>query len=148
MIDQSIIEVSVAVTNREETFTHLANLVVSNGYASDVATVEEALKAREAEGTTGMMDGFAIPHAKSVNITKPGVAILKLAVPVEWDSMDGKPISNVVSLFIPEGEAGTTHLQLLSKVARLLMKQEFKEAFNAASTPEAVYEVLNRYLAE
>lgn len=146
MIDRRIIEVNVELSTKEEVFSYLSSLVVSAGYAEDPQAVLAALKAREAEGTTGMMDGFAIPHAKSEAIHKPGIAVLKLARGVEWDSMDGQPARFIVALFIPESQAGATHLQLLSKLARLLMRQEFKNNFEAAGSYEAVADLLEKEL--
>lgn len=59
-------------------FAYLAGLVVENDYADDTDQVYKSLLSREEEGTTGMMDGFAIPHAKSQAVIKPGIAVLKL----------------------------------------------------------------------
>lgn len=147
MIDKNLIKVDVDLKTREAVFDFLANLVVTGGYASSVAEVLDSLLSREAEGTTGMMDGYAIPHAKSSYIQRPGVAVLKLQSGVDWDSMDGQLVDKVVALFIPENEAGTTHLQLLSKLARLLMRPEFKESFKSASTVEEIEELLERELS-
>lgn len=146
MIDEKLIQVEVPVLSKDEVFDYLSQLVVKQGYATDPTSVKEALFEREKEGTTGMMDGFAIPHAKSSNITKPGVAVLKLAHGVDWQSMDGQAIRYVIALFIPEAEAGTTHLQLLSKIARLLMKTEFKKSFAKATSEEEIIGVLKEYL--
>ena len=134
MIDESLIKIALTLESQEDVFHYLSELVVKEGYAKKASEVLKALKDREAEGSTGMMDGFAIPHAKSNTITKPGVAIVKLAAGINWESMDGKPTKYIVALFIPETEAGTTHLKLLSQLARLLMKDDFKKAFEAAQT--------------
>lgn len=146
MIDIKLIECNNDSSTKEAVFEHLSKLVCDNGYAADVATVKQALRAREMEGTTGMMDGFAIPHAKSAAVSKAGIVILKLTNGLEWQSMDGSLITSVIALFIPEDEAETTHLHYLAKIARLLMREEFKEAFNRANTPEAIQNVLNTYL--
>lgn len=146
MIDESLIKMALTLENREAIFRYLSELVVKEGYAKDASEVLKALKDREAEGSTGMMDGFAIPHAKSNTITKPCVAILKLAAGIDWDSMDGKPAKSIVALFIPETEAGTTHLKLLSQLARLLMKDDFKKAFETAQTSGELKELLKDQL--
>lgn len=133
-------------TSKKEVFQFLADKAADLGIAAAAQPVLEALELRESEGTTGMMDGFAIPHAKSLAITQPSVMIVSFSQGVEWDSLDGQPIRYAIALFIPEGEAGTTHLQLLSKIARMLMKQEFKERFAAAQTPAALQELVTEYL--
>lgn len=146
MIDKNLIVADVDVTTKDETFELLSHLVVKENYANDAKKVLLALQAREKEGTTGMMDGFAIPHAKSETIVKPGVAVLKLKKGVEWESMDGKLITVVIALFIPENQSGTTHLQYLSKIARLLMKKEFKDAFEVANTVDSIAKLLEENL--
>ncbi len=146
MIDSKLIQVGVSASSKDMVFDQLSYLVVQQGYATDVDAVKSALIAREVEGTTGMMDGFAIPHAKSSAITKPGVSVLKLKQGIEWEAMDGKPIFFVIALFIPETEAGSTHLQFLSKIARLLMKEEFKTALANADSTDEIVKLLMGYL--
>lgn len=110
----------------DEALAFLSAQAVALGIAEDERAVLGAFKAREAEGTTGMMEGFAIPHAKSETIKQASVMVVKFAGDVEWESMDGKPIRVAIALCVPGGEAGTTHLQLLSKVAVMLMDEKFR----------------------
>jgi putative PTS system fructose-specific IIA component len=93
-----------------------------------------------------MMEGFAIPHAKDKSIVKPSIAILKLKTGVEWHSMDGQLINNVIALFIPEKEAGTTHLKVLSQIARLLVNKTFKEKIKETDTILELKELLTEKL--
>lgn len=146
MISENQIFLNQTHTSKEEVFRFLAEQTVALGIADSAQPVVTALEQRESEGTTGMMDGFAIPHAKSAAIIKPSVMIVSFTEGVEWDSLDGQPIRYAIALFIPEGEAGTTHLQLLSKIARMLMKQDFKEKFAAAQTPAALNALFTDYL--
>ncbi|MBY5021067.1 fructose PTS transporter subunit IIA [Streptococcus suis] len=146
MIHQSLIEVGQVFTSQDAVFQHLSELIVHSGYATNSEAVFAALKQRESEGTTGMMDGFAIPHAKCSAIQRPGVAILKLEQGIEWHSMDGELIRYILALFIPEDESGTTHLKLLSQIARLLMREEFKTAFKAAETPSELEGLMKQAL--
>ena len=85
----------------------LADKSVELGLANDADAVYEAFKAREAEGTTGMTGGFAIPHAKSDAITKAGMIVVKFTEGVEWASMDDAPITCAISILTPAAEAGT-----------------------------------------
>lgn len=146
MIDKNLIRVDVDMPLKKDVFAYLAGLVVENGYADDTDQVYKTLLSREEEGTTGMMDGFAIPHAKSQAVIKPGIAVLKLKNGVEWESMDGKLIDSVIALFIPETEVGSTHLTYLSKIARILMKNDFKNDFKEAHEIEEIETVFNKYL--
>ncbi|MGX7419367.1 PTS sugar transporter subunit IIA [Carnobacterium gallinarum] len=135
------------VTDQAAAFQLIAKIAYENGLATSQAAVLVGLEQREAEGTTGMMDGFAIPHAKSSEIQQPAIIILKLTKGVEWNSMDEKPIDFVISLLIPEAEKGTTHLQLLSKVARLLMNEEAKTALKSANSKEIIIQTIKERIA-
>ncbi|EPT39579.1 PTS sugar transporter subunit IIA [Streptococcus agalactiae] len=146
MIDKNLIRMDVDMPLKKDVFAYLAGLVVENDYADDTDQVYKSLLSREEEGTTGMMDGFAIPHAKSQAVIKPGIAVLKLKNGVEWESMDGKLIDSVIALFIPETEVGSTHLTYLSKIARILMKNDFKNDFKEAHEIEEIETVFNKYL--
>lgn len=146
MIDKNLIRVDVDMPLKKDVFAYLAGLVVENGYADDTDQVYKSLLSREEEGTTGMMDGFAIPHAKSQAVIKPGITVLKLKNGVEWESMDGKLIDSVIALFIPETEVGSTHLTYLSKIARMLMKNDFKNYFKEAHEIEEIETVFSKYL--
>lgn len=146
MIDKNLICVDVDMPLKKDVFAYLAGLVVENGYADDTDQVYKSLLSREEEGTTGMMDGFAIPHAKSQAVIKPGIAVLKLKNGVEWESMEGKLIDSVIALFIPETEVGSTHLTYLSKIARILMKNDFKYDFQKAHEIDEIEIVFNKFL--
>ncbi|MEK5288905.1 fructose PTS transporter subunit IIA [Streptococcus sp. FSL R7-0212] len=146
MIDKNLICVDVDMPLKKDVFAYLAGLVVENGYADDTDQVYKSLLSREEEGTTGMMDGFAIPHAKSQAVIKPGIAVLKLKNGVEWESMDGKLIDSVIALFIPETEVGSTHPTYLSKIARILMKNDFKYDFQKAHEIDEIEIVFNKFL--
>ena len=104
--------------SRDEALSFVSNQAVKAGVASDADAVMNAFLAREAEGTTGMMEGFAIPHAKSDAITEAAVIVVKDDSGVTgWDTMDGAPVNVAIALLIPGAQAGTTHLKILSKVA-------------------------------
>ena len=87
--------------------------------------------------------GFAVPHAKSDAIHTPGVAVLKLAEPVEWPSFDGVPVDVALALYVPAGEAGTTHLRLLSKAAVMLMDAGFRDKVRESTDPVEIAELIN-----
>lgn len=114
------------VRTRDEALAFIAQAALDLGVSNDKQAVLDAFLAREAEGTTGMMGGFAIPHAKSAAISDAKVVVVKFSDTVEWESMDGEPIRVAIALLVPEAEMGTTHLKLLSTVAVMLMDDEFK----------------------
>ena len=133
---------------QEEVFRFLSAEAVALGIASNQEEVYEKLIERENEGTTGMMDGFAIPHAKAATIHAPAIIIVKLVAGIEWQSLDGSQTDFVIALFIPDSEAGTTHLKLLSTVARLLMRQEITSGLKVANSAKEIMQLLNNQLDE
>ncbi len=148
LISKDSIFMNESLSSQEEVFHFIAQKAVSLGISNDENAVYNGLVEREQQGTTGMMDGFAIPHAKSSAITNPKIVIVRLAGEIDWNSMDGKPTSFIFSLLIPDGEAGTTHLKLLATVARMLMKADVKEALSEATNAEQIEDVLNSHLAD
>jgi mannitol/fructose-specific phosphotransferase system IIA component (Ntr-type) len=87
--------------------------------------------AREELASTGIGEGIAIPHAVSSSIPDTVMAIARLAKPVEFAAVDGQPVDVVILLVGPEGSSGV-HLQILSKLARLLHDPSFRDAVRSA----------------
>ena len=133
---------------RDEMFDFLAEKTIQRGIATDKEEIKEKLVARELEGTTGMMDGFAIPHAKSSNINKATLIIVKNEKGIAWDSLDGQPITFIIGLFIPEHQKGTAHLQLLSSVAKMLMIPAVIDQLKAANSQAEIVSIINQKLVE
>lgn len=129
--------------SREDALRYLANRGVELGFATDADAVYQAFLAREAEAETGLVAGFAVPHAKSDAITTPGIMVLKLNDAVEWPSFDNVPVDIALALYVPAGEAGTTHLKLLSKSAVMLMDEEFRNKVRASDNPAEIAELIN-----
>ena len=85
--------------------------------------------------------GFAIPHCKTDAVTDDSIAVLRLRQPVEWGSLDGAPVRMVILLATRES-AGGGHMQVLSRLARRLMHQEFREGLLAAQDPAGILALL------
>ena len=130
-------------TNVDEVLEFLAKKALELGITEDEAAVLAAFKAREAEGTTGMMAGFAIPHCKSLAVNSALVIVVKFAGDVEWKSMDDVPIRVAIALLVPDNKAGTTYLRMLSQLAVMLMQEEFRERVLATNDPEELAAIVN-----
>ena len=131
-------------TSRDEALSFVSNQAVKAGIASDADAVMNAFLAREAEGTTGMMEGFAIPHAKSDAITEAAVIVVKDESGVTgWDTMDGAPVNVAIALLIPGAQAGTTHLKILSKVAEALMDEDFRATVKGSADAAEIAKTIN-----
>lgn len=148
IIQEEKIFLNQTMTTQEEVFEFLARQAKGLAISEDEQQVYQKLVERENEGTTGMMDGFAIPHAKDQSISEQSIIIVTLAEGIEWNSLDGQLINFVIALFIPDSEAGTTHLKLLSAVARLLMRNEVTEKLKTAQTKTEIATLLNEKIGE
>lgn len=132
------IQVDVDVKDRDDALKYLADFAVQNNLATDAAKVLASYKQREQEGSTGMTEGFAIPHAQSAAINKSAMIILKLKKPIDWQSLDGQKIDTVISFLIPEVDSNS-HLKYLSNTAKLLTHEDFIASLKKANTPEKIY---------
>ena len=133
--------------SRDEVLSFVSNQAVKAGIAGDADAVMNAFLAREVEGTTGMMEGFAIPHAKSDAITEAAVIVVKDESGVTgWDTMDGAPVNVAIALLIPGAQAGTTHLKILSKVAEALMDEDFRATVKGSTDAAEIAKTINARL--
>ena len=136
------------VENRDAALALISERAVEAGIAEDSAALYAAFLKREAEGTTGMVEGFAIPHAKSDTVKAAQVMVLKSSEGIaSWETMDESPVTCAIALLVPESEAGTSHLQILSKVATALTDEAFRAAVKSADDPAAIAKLINERLA-
>ena len=130
-------------TTKEEALRTISDAAARLGIADDPDAVYAAFLAREEIDKTGMVDGFAVPHCKTDAVKSAAVIIFKNAQPVEWPSLDDKPVDIAMALLIPDSEAGTTHLRLLSKAAMLLMDDNFKSKLRESNDAADLAATLN-----
>ncbi len=135
------IQLNIEAQSRDDVLKYLAQFAVQNGLATDADKVLNKYLKREEEGSTGMQDGIAIPHAQDATIHSSAMLVVKLAQPVEWQTFDGKPIDTVISFLIPENDSGA-HLKYLSNTAKLLTHEDFVQELHQAKTKEEVFNLI------
>lgn len=135
--------VGQSAQSREEVLRFLADRAGELGVTADSDAVYQAFLEREDMGETGMTDGFAVPHAKSTAIDHPAVIVFKNGHALDWPSFDNKPVDIALALLVPDSEAGTTHVKLLSKTAVLLMREEFKSLLRTSDDRKAIADAIN-----
>lgn len=135
--------VGESFASRDELLTFVSKKAVEQGIAQDADELMSAFIAREDMGTTGMTDNFAIPHAKSTTVTNAAVMAIKTSDIAGWETLDQKPVEVAIALLIPDTEAGTTHLKLLSKVAEALMDGEFRSAVKGTDDAATIAKLIN-----
>lgn len=127
---------------KEEFFSKIAEIALKSRIITSEEEVIEGLKAREAKGSTGLLDGFAIPHAQNDTIKRAAVVIVKSSNRVEWESLDEQPVGTAICLLVPKDQAGTTHIDFLTEVSRLLMDDEFRSELNKLNDSKSIYNLL------
>ena len=147
-VSEKSVFVNQNLESREALLRFVSDKAAEFGITDNADAVYDAFMAREAMGETGMTDGFAVPHAKSDDIKDAAVIVVKNATPLEWPSFDEKPVDVAIALLVPGGEAGTTHIKLLSKTAVLLMKDEFKNLVHGTDDAAAIAEAINAGIDE
>ncbi|MFT0848933.1 PTS sugar transporter subunit IIA [Actinomycetaceae bacterium L2_0104] len=131
-----------ALTQREA-MVAIADTAVNLGYADDSDDVVQGMLDREAQVSTALMDGIAIPHAKRPSIQEAALIVVRLNQPVDWG---GDPVTVLLAMLVPEAEAGTTHLRLLAQVSRALIEEDVRAGLREAVTTEDVYKILDSRL--
>ena len=135
-------------TTKDEVLSLLSDKALELGITDDRDAVKAAFDAREEEGSTGMMDGFAVPHAKTDAIKDAAVIVTRFVAPIaDWESIDGTEITVGIALLVPDAEAGSTHIALLAQIARALMDEGFRDVIRTATEPSQVSELINDRLA-
>ena len=110
------------------------------GRISDIAVYKEGILAREAQTSTGLGDGIAMPHAKNKAVNEATVLFAKSKTGVDYEALDGQPTYLFFMIAAPEG-ANDTHLQALAALSRLLIDPEFVEKLKKAPTADAVQQL-------
>lgn len=114
-------------------------------YGVDTSKTLDDLEEREALGSTGFGRGVAIPHARSAEVKRPIVVLLRLETPVEFDAADGMPVDLVFGMLSPEN-AGATHLHALAALSRLVRDEQMHEALADAPDCEALFALVTNQL--
>ncbi|MBK1680344.1 PTS IIA-like nitrogen regulatory protein PtsN [Rhodocyclus tenuis] len=122
--------------SKKRAFEHAA-LLFENNRGIARSTVFDSLFARERLGSTGLGQGIAIPHGRIKGLKDACGAFLRLHTPVPFDSPDGKPVSQLFVLLVPE-QATEQHLQILSELAQRFSDRQCREALAAAPDAAAV----------
>lgn len=136
MIKETMIMDLKAVT-KEAAIDELIASLVANGRINDQVLFKEMILKREAEASTGIGGGIAMPHAKTKAVNEATIVFAKSAKGVDYDTLDGEPATLFFMIAVPEG-TGNVHLQTLASLSKLLLDEGFMEQLQAASTPEEV----------
>ena len=141
LLEPDCIKVPLTATDKQDAIYELIDLLAESGRINDVPTVRDAVWQRESTRTTGIGHGLAIPHGKCTCCEKLVMAIGRPDQPIDFQSIDGQPVSLIILLISPADQTGP-HIQALASVSRLMTNADFRKAIREADTPQAVYQLI------
>ncbi|MCX5234724.1 fructose-specific PTS transporter subunit EIIC [Streptomyces prunicolor] len=142
-LTEQTVKVRLDAGDKEAVIREMAGLLARTGKVVDVEELVATALRREAQGTTGLGEEIAIPHAKTDAVSAPVVGFARSAEGVEWGSLDGTKARLVFMIAVPEAAAGDEHLRILALLSRKLMDAGFRERLSAAGDESAVLGVLS-----
>ncbi len=147
ILQPTCIKAPLATRHKEDAIEELINLLADNGQLDGRGEALEAVLAREQTRSTGIGSGIAIPHGKCTAAKELVMAIGIAAEPIEFDSIDNKPVSILLLLVSPPDQTGP-HIQALARISRLMLDEQFKSQLEKAASPEEVYDLVSTKEAE
>ena len=136
------IKIPVESRDKEAVITELVDLLDANGLLLDRDIALDAVITRERIQSTGTGAGIAIPHGKCNAVKELVMAIGIAHQPIEFDSVDGRPVTIIILLVSPADQTGP-HIQALATISRLMLNGEFRQQLEKATCSDEVYELLN-----
>lgn len=144
LLTKDTINLSLISEQKLGVIDELVTVLDSAGRLADMPEYKKAILAREEQSTTGIGEGIAIPHAKTKAVKQPAIAFGRSISGVDYQSLDGQPAHLFFMIAAPEG-ANNTHLEALSRLATILMKEEVRKQLVEAKSENDVIDIINRY---
>jgi len=126
---------------KEEIINELIDLFKDDDRVKDLNKLRETVLERENIMSTGVGKGLAIPHGKTDAVKKMIAGIGILSNPIDFESLDKKPV-NIIVLLVGEENAIAPHIKMLSRISRMMNKDEFREKLVKSASPKEIYKLL------
>ena len=142
LLDKRSISLNAAPADKKETLDLAVELMAKSGKLSDVEKYRTQVYAREEESTTGIGEGIAIPHGKCDAVKTPGLAAMVIKNGVEYESLDGEPVTLLFLIAAPNTK-DNVHLDVLSKLSVMLMDEKFTTSLRNAKSVEEFLQIID-----
>ncbi|HFI0237974.1 TPA: fructose-specific PTS transporter subunit EIIC [Streptococcus suis] len=142
VLRKDVMLLDLQATSKEAVIDEMITSLVDKGYVTDFDVFKTGIMNREAQTTTGLGDGIAMPHAKNAAVKEATVLFAKSNKGVDYASLDGQPTDLFFMIAAPEG-ANDTHLAALAELSKYLMKPGFADRLRAVTNPEEVIAVFD-----
>jgi PTS system fructose-specific IIC component len=141
IVNVDCIKAPLVASEKQAAINELIDVLAAVGRIKNAPALKEAVWTRELTRTTGIGHGLAIPHGKCAGVEGLAIAIGKPAVPMDFKAIDSKPVKLIVLLASPPDKT-SDHIQALAHISRLMMMEEFRERVYAATSAQAIYDLL------
>jgi fructose-specific phosphotransferase system IIA component len=142
LLNTKVVLTELNSTKKEDVINEMIDLFSNDDRVMDLEKVRDAVFDREKIMSTGVGKGFAIPHGKTSAVTDIIGAFVKASKPIDYDSLDGKPV-NLIFLLVGKDTLVSSHIKLLSRISRLMNKDDFRERLMEAKGPEEIINLFN-----
>ena len=145
LIVKELIDLRQTCRSKQEIFEQAASIAFHQDRITNPVRVVEGLFQREAQVSTGMIDGFAIPHTQNEAVKLPSIIILRNDAEIEWETLDDNDVKFVLVILIPKQAEDNLHLTLLSSLSRKLMDEKFRKYLLAAESRTEIMDLLEDF---
>ena len=142
LLDKRSVMMGAAPSDKKQTLEQAVSLMVQSGKIADEEAYRQQVFAREEESTTGIGEGIAIPHGKCDAVTRPGLAAMVIPGGVDFDSLDGEPVTLLFLIAAPNTK-DNVHLDVLSKLSMMLMDEEFTAKLRSAKSVDEFMQIVD-----
>jgi fructose-specific phosphotransferase system IIA component len=140
ILDESLVKTQLPGKSKDEIISHMIDIVATSKKVLNREKVQEAIFEREKIMSTGVGNGFAIPHGKTDAVSDIVAAFAVTAEPIDYQSLDEQPV-RLVFLLVGKDSMVGPHIKLLSRISRLMNKEEFRKKLLTAASPKEVLEI-------
>ena len=142
LLNKKVMLLDLQATTKEAAIDEMINSLVDNGVVTDFDVFKAGIMAREAQTSTGLGDGIAMPHSKNAAVKEATVLFAKSNKGVDYESLDGQPTDLIFIIAAPEG-ANDTHLAALAELSKYLMQDGFADRLRKVTSPDEVIAAFN-----
>lgn len=142
LLNKKVMLLDLQATTKEAAIDEMINSLLDNGVVTDFDVFKAGIMAREAQTSTGLGDGIAMPHSKNVAVKEATVLFAKSNKGVDYESLDGQPTDLFFMIAAPEG-ANDTHLAALAELSKYLMQDGFADRLRKVTSPDEVIAAFN-----
>ncbi|OJF97022.1 fructose-specific PTS transporter subunit EIIC [Alkalibacterium sp. 20] len=147
VLKKELMIMDLKARTKESAIDEMIKRLVDEGAVNDFDTFKEGIMEREAQTSTGLGDGIAMPHSKNKAVAKPAVLFAKSSSGVNYNALDGEPVEIFFMIAAPEG-GDNVHLEVLASLARKLVDDEVVQALKTTQTPEDVQTIFEESAKE